>query len=218
MEKNAFDLWNGRARHWEKIQPLPSCSCLSSPPLQLGEGGFACVYAVRRGRGRRSEETALRLEARRGFLERVPRGREGGGRSGEGGAAAAAVAAAEPLLLLPLACSRSWRPRRRRGAEENSNSNTVEVLLLFPFCAGAPSPTPSKRKWRERKMESRRRKRRATEEDDDDSDGGGGRRREKNPLSGPAAPPLRPGRRGPLEDARGPSRLGHFDVKPHKFS
>ena len=106
---------------------------LSSPPLQLGEGGFACVYGVKR----EGQEGGRKLFALKRVVASSRECLEAARREVAAARAAAEFSSSPPspravavVGLLPLLASEEKRGRTTDGKA------TVEVLLLFPFCAG----------------------------------------------------------------------------------
>ena len=213
----------------------PRLFSLSSPQTtipQLGEGGFACVYAVRREEGHDDDDEGddrRRRKKKLFALKRVVASSreclEGARREVAAARAAAAACSSSSsssssssppaprasfVGLLPLLAS-----EEKEGRTADGKKKTVEVLLLFPFCAGgslADAVEEAKNgRGNEREEEQKERK-----------------RAQQIILSVPALlrafadvaeglSRLHAGGEGEKGEREGRPGLGHFDVKPHNI-
>ena len=182
---------------------------------QLGEGGFACVYAVKReGRDDRKLFALKRVVASsRECLE--------GARREVAAARAAAESSSSPrrpravvVGLLPLLASEE---KQGRTADDKK---TIEMLLLFPFCAGGSLADAVEAKNGDGNGNGRGKggeaeKERASVRRQEES-----RRKQKRAQVLSVAPLLRlfaDVAEGLSKLHDGEAKLGHFDVKPHNI-
>lgn len=182
----------------KKKKTLPPQPFLLDHQPQLGEGGFACVYAVKREGG--NESTKQQLFALKRVIASSRECLEGARR--EVAAARAAAATGSSSSSASVAIAVGLLPLLASEERQADDKRTIEVLLLFPFCAGGSLADAVEARNRNRNGEN--------------GNGKGGEEKQTQILS--VAPLLRLF----ADVAEGLSRLheaklGHFDVKPHNI-